>query len=215
MHDRVGRVHCQASATASIPAANARWLRLTPFGAPVVPEVYRIIAMSSMDGVVAQRCPPLRPCGTATAGRSEAGCAGPAQHVTLASPRMCWSSTGPESGDIGTTGTPASTHAVTATTVSSVGAAQTATGCRAGSSAPSALAASSNSARDIVAVPTVIASATSRVVASAGSSEVRSMVEQSLSSCCSKLRCSSRSERGKSGDEVWVRRGSPVPIQLI
>lgn len=215
MHDRVGRGPLPGIGDRIDPRGQCPMAEIDPLGAPVVPEVYRIIAMSSMDGVVAQRCPPLRPCGTATAGRSEAGCAGPAQHVTLASPRMCWSSTGPESGDIGTTGTPASTHAVTATTVSSVGAAQTATGCRAGSSAPSALAASSNSARDIVAVPTVIASATSRVVASAGSSEVRSMVEQSLSSCCSKLRCSSRSERGKSGDEVWVRRGSPVPIQLI
>ena len=43
-------VHCHASANASMSAATARLLSTTPFGGPVVPEVYMISAVASGGG---------------------------------------------------------------------------------------------------------------------------------------------------------------------
>ena len=43
-------VHCHASASASMSAAMARRLIRTPFGGPVVPEVYMISAVASGGG---------------------------------------------------------------------------------------------------------------------------------------------------------------------
>ncbi len=45
-------VHCHASANASMSAAMARRLTRTPFGGPVVPEVYMISAVASGGGSV-------------------------------------------------------------------------------------------------------------------------------------------------------------------
>ena len=127
-------VHCHASASPSRPAAMARRDSTTPFGAPVVPDVY-----------IDQRRRVVGGSGSGSAADVDASARRVGQWRTAAtapeSRRMCSRSTGPASGGTGTTGTPAASPATTATTVCSVGVASTATARHARQPRPRAVAA--------------------------------------------------------------------------
>ena len=118
-------VHCHASASPSRSAATARRDSTTPFGSPVVPDVYMISAVESAAGSppVQSDSPPTGTCGNVTS----AHCGSPIVAAAPESRSMCSRSIGPASAGIGTTGTPASRPATTPITVSSVLAARNAT----------------------------------------------------------------------------------------
>ena len=110
--------HCQAWAKASRSAATARRDSTTPFGRPVVPDVYMISAVESAEGSppVHSASPPTDTCGSVTSSQ----CGSPIVAAAPESRSMCSRSMGPASDGIGTIGTPAMRPATTPITVSSV-----------------------------------------------------------------------------------------------
>jgi len=124
-------VHAHADANASRSAATAARDNRTPFGAPVVPLVYKINATASGlgsgyevdDDAARSTGTTSMPCASSVGKRPSVS----NTSVAPESPSTCRRSAGPESGGNGTTGTPANNAPTTPTTVRALAVAATAT----------------------------------------------------------------------------------------
>src|SRR5690606_21262832 len=146
-------VQFHASARPSRPAATADRESTTPLGAPVVPEVYMIIA--ALPGSAPACEDDERALAwTGIAGRVTSSGAVPSHTCAPESFRMCARSAGPESGGTGTAATPAMRHPVVAITVSMLAVASMATREEPATSSATAAAAAISSDRVSETSPT-------------------------------------------------------------